>query len=358
MSLFNKRYHPPGTAPGTLVSPEAASTHPLRVHLLQYTDDSLVEHDQLDVHGLQEKLGGERNNWIRVTGRPDADWMRQAGTLFDLHPLAQEDVLNGGQRSKLESYDNRLFLVLNIPEIHDNTVHIGQLYLLWHEHYVVSFYTGEEDPFEPLLKHLQTSGTRLRKQGLDYLVYSIIDLVIDKAFPVLEKLGLELEDLETRTIDNPDHAVLHAIHHVKRQIIMLRRGVWPQREVVNQLLRDEENRLGKTVRFYLRDCYDHTVQIMDLVESYRDTSANLHDLYISSASMRMNDIMRVLTVIATIFIPLTFITGVYGMNFASESDSPWAMPELRWALGYPLTWLLFLAIVVVMLAWFRRKRWI
>lgn len=358
MRLFHKKYHPPGTAPGTLVTHAAEASRPPTVHLLDYSTDGINEIEQPELDAIDEILKSDSVTWLRVNGCPDADWMQRFGTLIDLHPLAQEDILNGGQRSKLEPYDNQLFIVMNLPDIHDDSVDIEQLYLFWHEQYLVTFYTGLHDPFEPLLKRLHAAGTRLRSHGLDYLAYAILDLSIDKAFPVLEFLGLKLEALEERMMDDPDQSVLHAIHTLKRQIILLRRAVWPQREVINQLLRDEGDWISEPVRLYLRDCYDHTVQIMDLVESYRDTGASLHDLYLSSASMRMNDIMRVLTIIATIFIPLTFIAGVYGMNFGGESTSPWAMPELRWSFGYPLVWLLFIVIAVVMLCWFRRKRWL
>jgi len=358
MRLFHKRYHPPGTAPGTLTGGAAPGQEPPSVHLVDYSTDGLIEIDQPDAGVIRNRIKTDSITWLRVTGSPDAEAMRGIASLIDLHPLAQEDIVNGGQRSKLDTYDDQLFIVMNLPEVVDGTINIYQLYLLWHDKYLVTFYTGDSDPFEPLLKRFRTAGTRLESHGLDYLAYAIIDLAIDTAFPVLEFMGLELESLEERVVDDPDQSVLHAIHDIKRQMILLRRGIWPQREVINQLLRDESSRISEPVQLYLRDCYDHTVQIMDLVESYRDTGASLHDLYLSSASMRMNDIMRVLTIIATIFIPLTFIAGVYGMNFAGESNSPWAMPELKWPLGYPLIWLSFVIIAVVMLAWFRRKRWL
>lgn len=358
MRLFPKKHHPPGTAPGTLVTHAPETDQPLTVRLLDYAADGINEIDQPELDTIGATLNSDKVSWLRVNGHPDADWMQRFGTLIGLHPLAQEDILNGGQRSKLEPYDGQLFMVMNLPNIDDGSINIEQLYLVWHEHYLVTFYTGTHDPFEPLLKRIRTAGTRLRRLGLDYLAYAILDLAIDKAFLVLETLGLELEALEERIMDDMDQSVLHAIHAIKRQIILLRRAVWPQREVINQLLRDEGEWVSEPVRVYLRDCYDHTVQIMDLIESYRDTGASLHDLYLSSASTRMNDIMRVLTIIATIFIPLTFLAGVYGMNFGSESSSPWAMPELKWSFGYPLVWLLFVVIAVLMVLWFRRKRWL
>lgn len=358
MRLFHKRYHAPGTEPGTLATHTTLAQSPPTIQLIEYAAERVEELAQPDLPAIAERLNQDHLTWLRVTGRPDADWMQRFGELIGLHPLALEDVLNGGQRSKLEPYDGQLFMVMNVPEIEQDLIQVHQLYLFWHERYLVTFYAGAQDPFEPLLKRLRAPGTRLRSHGLDYLAYSVLDLAVDKAFPALEALGNELEALEERMIHTPDQSVLHAIHKLKRQTILLRRSVWPQRDVVNQLLRDETEWVSKPVQLYLRDCYDHTVQIMDLVDSYRDASAILHDLYLSSASMRMNEIMRVLTVIATIFIPMTFIAGVYGMNFAGQSNSPWAMPELRWYFGYPLAWLLFVSIAVVMLVWFRRKRWL
>lgn len=278
--------------------------------------------------------------------------------MIGLHPLAQEDILNGGQRSKLEPYDDQLFVVMNIPAVDQQTLTVEPLYIIWHQQYVVTFFNGNNDPFENLLKRIRTPGAGLRGRGLDYLIYALLDMAVDTSFPVLETLGLQLEALEERMMAMPDTSVLQEIHALKRQIIIIRRAIWPQREVINQLLRDEDQWITEPVQVYLRDCYDHTVQIMDLVESYRDTGASLHDLYLSSASMRMNDVMRVLTIIATIFIPLTFLAGVYGMNFASESSSSLAMPELRWRWSYPALWGIFIATAAGMLIWFRKKRWI
>lgn len=358
MRLFNKRYHSPGTEPGTLQTQPVPQDQPVTVSLIDYSADNLQEFPQPDPATISEKLNAPGFTWLRVNGTPDAKWMQDYSPLIDLHPLAQEDILNGGQRSKLEPYDNQLFMVMDVPDFHSGSLSIDQLYLLWHKQYLVTFFTGDNDPFDILLKRLRTPGTRLRNRGLDYLTYTILDVAIDKAFPVLEFMGLELEALEERMIDRPNQSLLQAIHGIKRQIIFVRRALWPQREVINQLLRDEGGWVSEPVRIYLRDCYDHTVQIMDLLEAYRETGSSLHDLYLSSVSMRMNDVMRVLTIIATIFIPLTFIAGVYGMNFASQSNSPWAMPELRWSWGYPMVWLLFLLIAGGMLIWFRRKRWL
>lgn len=358
MRLFRKRYHPPGTEPGTLSAKQNQADQPRNVQLIEYSSDWINETENPDMTALRSKLHSDKLTWLRFNGLPDAEWMHQLGSVIDIHPLAQEDILNGGQRSKIEPYDGQFFIVIDVPDLKNKKLSIDQLYILWHKNYLITFDTGRKDMFDPVLKRLHSEGTRVRKHSLDYLIYAILDLAIDQAFPVLEHLGTQLEDLEEELMEGPDENVLHKIHHVKRQIIHLRRAFWPQRDVISQLMRDEDNWFSKPVRLFLRDCYDHTVQIMELIESYRDTSSSLHDLYLSSASMRMNDIMKVLAIISTVFIPLTFIAGVYGMNFSGESNSFWAMPELRWSYGYPAVWLLFILITSGMLVWFRKKKWL
>jgi len=358
MRLFPKRYHSPGTEPGTLASPQQAKPTPPNIHVLDYSSDALNELHNPSLEEIKSLVGRDSMTWIRIEGRPTAEWMLEFGQALELHPLAQEDILNGGQRPKVEPYDGQLFLVLNQLDMQDKgPVTAHQLYLFWHPRFVVSFHERRDDTFELLIKRLRKGGTRVRREKLDYLVYSIIDLAIDHAFPVLETLGQEIEELEDRVLRDPDQAAVEHIHTLKRQMVLIRRAVWPHRDLLNELLRDDEDWFSAGVRLYLRDCYDHTIQIMDLLESYRDMTAALLDVYLSSASMRMNEIMRVLTVIATIFIPLTFLAGVYGMNF-NIADSPWAMPELHWRYGYPLAWLLFIGIGVGLLVWFRRKGWL
>lgn len=358
MALFRKYYHSPGTAPGTLITSSAAATESPTFSVVNIKDGhirAVPDHELDQIHALKNE---QTSSWIRITGHPTAEWMKQHGTQLGLHPLAQEDILNGGQRPKLEPYDDQLFIVMNFPEVINDQLHIEQLYLFCRSDLLVSFYTGSRDPFEQLVKRLGTPSALPNGHGIDYLIYAILDLAIDTAFPVLEHMDMELESLEEQLMGTPDRTMLNGIHAIKQKISRLRRAIWPQRDVINHLLRDEGNQFTGAVRLYLRDCYDHSVQIMEMIESYREMSASLHDLYMSGVSMRMNDIMRILTIITTVFIPLSFITGVYGMNFAGESSSPWAMPELRWPYTYPLIWLTFLLIASSMLIWFRRKGWL
>jgi len=226
---------------------------------------------------------------------------------------------------------------------------IEQVSLFFGNNYVISFYNGEKDPFDPVRNRLR-SGGRLRSRGADYLLYTLLDVVIDQGFPVLEALGEWIEDLEDELLGAPSKQTLAQIHELKRDMLLLRRTLWPQREVINQLLREDQSLIEEATRPYLRDCYDHTIQIMDLFETYRDMAAGMMDVYLSSTSYRLNEVMRVLTVIATIFIPPTFLVGVYGMNFAD-------MPELHWRYGYLGSWLVIIAMIGGMLLYFKRKKW-
>jgi magnesium transporter len=225
------------------------------------------------------------------------------------------------------------------------------------KNFVISFCTGSVDPFEPVRKRLRSQAGKIRSRNSDYLLYALIDVIIDQGFPLLEWFGESIEDLEEELLANPDHDTLLEMHQIRRNLVLLRRMLWPQREVINRLTHNESHLLQEESRIYYADCYDHTIQIMDLVETYREMTTSMLDVYLSSASNKMNEVMRLLTVIATIFIPLTFLVGVYGMNF-NNPNSPWDMPELKWYYGYPLLWLLMIAIAGGMLLWFRHKKWL
>lgn len=351
MKLFSKRYHQPGTPPGTLVSHHEAGPTAFRIRLLDYGKDELVEQEDASIADIEARIHSDSVTWVRIQGRPTAEWMKNCGRVLNIHPLVQEDILNGGQRAKVEPYDGQLFVVMNVPSVDSDGAGLEQLYISVHKDYLVSFFEGKTDLPDPLLNRVRTAGTQVRGLGVDYLFYTILDLAIDACFPVLEDLGLRLEALEEVMIERPDRSLLQEVYSVKRAVILLRRAIWPQREVVNQLLRDHEDWIREPSRVYIRDCYDHVVQIMDLVESYRDTSASLLDIYLSSASMRLNEIMRILTVMSVIFIPMTFVAGIYGMNFER-------MPELHWHYGYPMALALCGVVAGGMLLWFRRKGWL
>lgn len=356
MAYFTKRYHPPGTPPGTLIEHPVPQTVPLRLHLIDFTADGMSEQDDVTLSECKASLERDDITWIHARGNVTPEVLRELGDAFGLHPLALEDVLNTGQRPKLENYDHQLFIIMSLPAWREESLATEQVSLFMGEDYLISFHQGEGDPFEPVRKRLAASTGKMRARGADYLLYSLLDLLIDQGFPVLEDMGERIERVEEELLDKPTQHVLGEIHTLKRDLLLLRRMLWPQREVLTQLMRDDQTLIREEIKPYLRDCYDHTVQIMDLFETYRDMAASMLDVYLSSASQRLNEIMRVLTVITTLFIPPTFLVGVYGMNF-DNPHSPWAMPELHSYYGYPLVWLVIIAMIVGMLVFFKRRGW-
>lgn len=355
--LFHKRYHRPGTPPGTLRERDTGLP-PARAAL------SMTRHaggrwgarratDLPDLEALRAEPGLV---WIHSQGIPSPDVLSRLGSLFGLHPLALEDVLNAGQRPKVERYDHILIVTLGIPwRPEENGMRVHQLTLFMGPDFVISIIAGDEDPFGELARRLDDGSSRSPGKP-DDLLYGLMDAAVDHVFPVLESVGERIEDVEDRILRGPDEDTLQELHAIKRDLIVLRRFLWPTREAINQLLRDHTDLMTSDTRVWLRDVYDHTVQIMELVESYRDMSAGLLDVYLSSLSNQLNETIRRLTVIATVFMPLTFIVGIYGMNFHNP-DSPWAMPELQWYWGYPLVMLGMALIAALMLLWFRRRRW-
>lgn len=355
MALFNKRYHPPGTPPGTLRELPAISAADLAIRLVDYTGDDISIRDDVSVAECRSYLERDSITWVHVQGHPTEAALRELGQAFHLHALALEDVLNSGQRPKIEPFDDQLFIVMSLPWMHGEVVEVQQVSFFLGKSFLVSLCAGDVASFQEIVKRLEDKGSRLRMRGADFLLYTLLDMVIDQGFPVLESFGSQLEELEEQIL-SATGGTLERIHTVKRELILLRRMLWPQREVISQLQHGDLSLIREDTLIYLRDCYDHSIQVMDLLESFRDMTGSMLDIYLSSVNNRMNDIMRVLTVIATIFIPLTFIVGVYGMNFDRDAG-PWNMPELDWPYGYPLVWLVMIAIAVLMLVFFRRRRW-
>ena len=356
MAYFDKRYHPPGTPPGTLTEVSTSAEKPLKIRLVDYRADEITIRDDLTAGECSPYLQRDSITWVHVQGHPTEAVLDELGAAFNLHPLAMEDILNTGQRPKIEPFEDQLFIVMGLPSMDNDLVEVRQVSFFFSKNFLMSFYQEEFEPFEPVVKRLQSDGSRLRSRDADFLLYSLLDIVVDRGFPVLESFGMQLEELEEEILGGNRSETLEKIHIMKRELILLRRMLWPQREVINQLLRGDHDLVHENTMVFLRDCYDHSIQVMDLLETYRDMTTSMLDIYLSSVSNHMNDIMRVLTVIATIFIPLTFIVGVYGMNF-DPGAGPWSMPELRWPYGYLLVWLLMIAIAGVMLAFFRRRRW-
>ena len=348
------RKPPPGSAPGTLVPPEGAQ--PTRIHAICYGPTELNERSDVPLGDLEDLIESQPVAWIDVHGLADVETLRRIGTLFDLHPLALEDIVHVHQRPKVEFYDDHLILFTRM--LHTGEALRGeQLVIVLAEGLVVTFQEQPGDCLEPVRERLRAGKGKIRSAGADYLAYAIFDAVIDSYFPLLEAFGERVEALETEVLTDPKPDSLTRIHGLKRELMELRRAVWPKREAVNELLRDGSALIGADIHVYFRDCYDHIVQLMEFSESYREIATGLSETYLSSVSTKMNEVMKVLTIIATIFIPLGFIAGVYGMNF-DPAVSPYNMPELDWYLGYPLALGLMLAVAIGLVVYFRRKGWL
>ncbi|MBC8873879.1 MAG: magnesium/cobalt transporter CorA [Planctomycetes bacterium] len=345
------------TAPGA--SPGSVKPHPdalpCAVKVLAYGPDELVEEEIRDLDRLPEVLNKHPVTWINVDGLGDEGVVRRLGELLGLHALALEDVVNAHQRAKVEPYDSHLFVVARMTRMMEH-LETEQISLFVGSNYVLTFQERHGDCLDPVRERIRKSSGKIRNAGADYLTYALLDAVIDSYFPVLDQFADHLEELEDEVAAGRSADVTARIHAVRNDLLVLRRSIRPHREALNELVRDDNPLIADETRVFLRDCYDHTVQLMDLLEVYREMCADLRDYYLSIVSNRMNEVMKVLTIIATIFIPLGFIAGLYGMNF--DTDSPWNMPELRWPFGYAFALALMLGVAATLLFFFRRKGWI
>jgi magnesium transporter len=350
MTRLRKRFHKPGTSPGTLRPPEVRRAEKITITVMNYGPEMLEEKEVGSVEDTAAYRESPTVTWINIDGLHDVNLLQKLGEHFGLHPLSLEDVVNTGQRPKLEEYDDYTFIVVKMLRWHDG-LESEQVSLFLGRKYVITLLEDPGDIFEPVRERIRKGAGRIRKMGPDYLAYALIDRIVDEFFPILEKIGERVEDLEEEVVENPTQKTLEDIHDIKRELLVLRRAAWPEREVINSLQREESRLVRKETRVYLRDCYDHIIQIMDMIETYRDLTAGMMDVYLSSVGNRMNEIMKVLTIMATIFIPLTFLVGVYGMNFQY-------MPELQWPWGYPAVWVVMIVIGFGLLYFFRRKGWL
>ena len=290
--------------------------------------------------------------WIDVEGLGNLDVLREIGQLLDLHPLALADIVNVPQRPKVELYGDRLLFIghMAFPNA-AGEIELEQISLVLGPHWVVSFQEKPGDVFDPVRTRIRSPQMRIRRMRADFLAYALVDAIVDGYFAVTERLGNDLDALEDEVMGMPTHVTLERIHGVRRQLLQLHRLQWPQRDAVATMWRDESFPISEPVRVFLRDVYDHAFEVLDTIETFRDLSVGLMDVYLSAASNRLNEVMKTLTLVSTVFIPLTFIVGVYGMNFD-------VMPELRWRFGYPLVLALMLAVGLGIAAWFRRKGWL
>jgi magnesium transporter len=352
MKLVRRRA-PPGSPPGTLaVEPDAR--HP-DIRLMAYGPESLEERAIASPAELKGVLDGWPVVWVNVDGLGSETTIREIGEVFGLHNLVLEDIVHAGQRAKVEAYEEYLYVVVQQPVA--DTLETEQVSLVLSRNGVLTLQERPGDSFESVRERIRKAKGLIRGRGADFLAYALVDAVVDSYFPVLERLGDHLELLEEEVLERPDRETVAKIHEVRRDLLGLRKAAWPHRDMANGLVRDAGAFVTPDTAVYLRDVYDHAIRIIDLVEAFREVSADLMNIYLSSVSNRMNEIMKVLTIIATIFIPLSFIAGVYGMNF-DTSVSRWNMPELGWALGYPFALGVMAGVAVAFLVYFRRKGWL
>jgi magnesium transporter len=343
-----------GQAPGMLLHIGDKKTE--EVHLTIYDfnkDNHFIEKKDAAFEDLHMGKTPDTTTWVNVSGLHDTELIGEIGRFFNLHPLLIEDILNTDQRPRMEPYDDFIYIVLKMLHWHEaeTAVEIEQVSLLVSNNFVLTFEEGEDNIFDPLRQRLKNEKSRLRTCGSDYLAYAILDTIIDNYFIVLEKVSEQLEILEEEVITSPTPRTLDVIHNLKRELLYIRKVVWPLREAVGSITHGDIPPFDQNSVIYLRDVYEHVIQIIDSVETYRGLVAGMLDIYLSSISNKMNEIMKVLTVIATIFIPITFVTSLYGMNFTH-------MPELDEPLGYPMVWLIILTTSAGLLLYFKRRNWL
>ncbi len=342
-----------GSPPGTLVHVGEQKTEQSIISLIQYSPEH-IETRILDNLASFDGLPAEPVcSWINIDGIHDLNIIQAVGKQFDIHDLTLEDIVNSGHRPKAEEFDGYVYIVVKMLQFDalQDSVMAEQVSFVLGDRFLLSFQERPGDVFAPVRERLLKAKGRIRQRGCDYLAYTLIDAVVDHYFLILENLGDHIEFLEEKLTENPDRDVMHTIHRLKREVIYLRKQVWPLREVLGALAKGGFDLIGEANHVYMMDVYDHVVQVMDTIESYRDVLSGMLDLYLSTISNRMNEVMKVLTIMATIFIPITFIVGVYGMNFKN-------MPELEWPWGYGMVWGVMIAIVAAMVVVFRKRGWL
>lgn len=349
---FRKHHPPAGARPGTLVINQ--SSPPPRIHLMQYAPGNLREEDVVDVHVVAQRLADAPAGsvtWVDVQGFGDEGVMRQLGDLFKLHPLALEDAVNVPQRPKVEPFEPHCLIIARMSRQLDAALHAEQLSMFVGGAFVLTVQEQYGDVFDAVRGRIRQGGPVFRSSGPEYLAYALLDATIDAYYPILEDFGERLEQLEQEIVTTPRPRQLRVIHDVKEELLMIRRTLWASREVVNTLLRDEVPFFSPRTAVHLRDCYDHCVQLIDVCETCRELAGGLMDMYMSSIANRQNEVMRVLTVTASIFIPLTFLAGIYGMNFEH-------MPETHYRWAYPTLLVVMTGIALAMVVFCYRRGWL
>lgn len=363
-NISNDNLKPVGLPPGSIVhtGEENKSKSRCKVTMMCYDEKEFFEKELENIEDCIPLLIKKNVTWVNIDGVHDTDLIARAGTVFGLHPLVLEDIAHTEQRPKFDDYEDYYYIVLKMLQFDescadDDKICSEQVSIILSKNFVVTFQETEGDVFNIIRERIRTAKGRIRKMGNDYLTYCLMDAITDFYFIILEKIGDNIEIIEEEMLEQYSPQTIKKIYEIKRQAIFLRKAVWPLRELIAKLMRAESKIITKTTQIYLRDLYDHTVQIIDNVESERDVISGLLDIYISSLSNRMNEVMKVLTIISTIFIPLTFIAGIYGMNF-NPASSPFNMPELNWKYGYFFCLFLMAVIAITMLIFFKKKKWI
>jgi len=342
----------PGEVPGTMVYTGKRKDEPLRITLIDYDADHLSEKTDVQIEEYARCKDSSTVSWINIDGLNDTATIEKIGEMFDIHPLVLEDVVHITQRPKLEDHIDYLFLVVRMLYIPDGSdeIHSEQLSFILTDHCLITFQERAGDVFDAIRERIRNGHGRIRKMGTDYLLYALMDAIVDNYFLIMESTGEKIENIEQSMMQNPNEVLLNRLYRMKRELLYIRKSTWPLREAIGGLERGESKLLTKKTSPFIRDLYDHTIQVIDTVETFRDMLSGVQDLYLSSMGQKTNQVMQVLTIIATIFIPLTFVAGIYGMNFEY-------MPELAWKYSYPAVWVVMVLMSIGMLIYFRRKKW-
>lgn len=339
-----------GSAPGTLTHIGEQKVEDVIIEIHDYSNDHLEIRKIQSVEDCKPFVDTPNPTWLQVKGLHDIDHLKELWDEFEFHPLIQEDILNTTQRPKIESYGEQIFMVLKMLYVEDGKLLQEQVSVVFTEKFIFSFQESERKIFLPIKERLAISNTRMRKSGSDYMAYALMDIIIDYYFGVLEDINQEIEIIEDELWGGKDVNALSTIHRIRRHLIQFRKCIWPLRDSINSLIRDESSLVKDETKLFLRDVSDHTIQIVDSLDNNREMVSSLHDMHQTNISTKMNEVMKVLTIIATIFIPLTFIAGIYGMNFEY-------MPELGWHYSYPIAWGVMISVTIGMLIFFKRKNW-
>jgi magnesium transporter len=354
MAKFTRRYNRKrvGLPPGSTEHLSAGKEDVL-IEVVKFSEDFFTKKTYKNINDPEIFTCAENQVlWVNIFGLQKEN-VEFVGQKLNIHSLFIEDILHTGQRPKLDEAGDYLYMVMNMLHTNNDSYEISaeQISFIFNQKCLITFQEREGDVFDIIRHRLEVAKGRIRKNGADYLAYTLLDLMVDQFYVILENLGNKIEELEERVMEQPSIELLQDINKLKKEFIYLRKNIWPLREVINGLMRTEQLIISKNTRFYVKDIYDHTIQIMDSIETYREMLSSILDIYMSSVSNRLNNVMKTLTIIATIFIPLTFLVGVYGMNFR-------VMPELDWEYGYYLIWAIMIISATSLLIYFKRKNWL